>query len=562
LDVALAQATVTNRLPLCVAGLLQLGHGVAQSLTSESHLRGHLAWDDITLHSYEPGSVFSQEAMRICLILAFAATLQGAAIRGSVVENQTGHFLARAAVGLEPVSGSAGPHLSVRSNASGFFEFANIPAGTYLITAARHGFAPVQYGQKHWRASGVPIVIAENDSTILNIRLPRLGSIAGALFDENDVGLPDHDVAIYTDARPPLLLTRARTDDRGMYRFFGLDPGAYLVRTLTKSDDEGAYLPTFYKDAAAPDQAIAVDVTLDQQVDNVNIRPTLGRLFTVAGRAFTPGQTSATVTMVSDMGAETADMDSNGNFHFNPAAPGQYELQAVSTSGRASYATYQPLSLDRDQPNLSLALSNYPAIQFAFEDTKGVPIDGRQLQVLLRRKDLSGPGKPETMRGAAGRTNVLPGRYDVALAPAPAWYVVSVSGPRPEDLDPGRADGWNEIILPPSSASTLKFVLSASPGTLHGVVRDSGGAPVAGIPVFLEAYDLDRRKRVKDFEILRTNTNGGYRFTGLAPGSYRLLATFDYRTPEAQVMELPVVKTAKVDEGRDTVQDLEQYVVR
>src|ERR1022692_3534273 len=229
--------------------------------------------------------------MRICLVLAFAAALQGAVIRGSVVENQTGHFLARAAVGLEPVTGSAGPRMSVRTNASGFFEFASLPAGTYLITATRRAFAPVQYGQKHWRASGVPIVIAANDTAFLNIRLPRLGSIAGTLLDENDVGLPDHDVAVYTDARPPLFLTRARTDDRGMYRFFGLDPGAYLVRTLTKSDDEGAYLPTFYKDVATLDQAIPVDVTLDQQVDqqvdNVNIRPTLGRLYSVAGRAFT-----------------------------------------------------------------------------------------------------------------------------------------------------------------------------------------------------------------------------------------------------------------------------------
>jgi protocatechuate 3,4-dioxygenase beta subunit len=500
--------------------------------------------------------------MRICLVLAFAAALQGAVIRGSVVENQTGHFLARAVVGLEPVAGSAGPHLSVRTNLSGFFEFVNLPAGTYLVTAARRAFAPVQYGQKHWRASGVPIVIAENDSSFLNIRLPRLGAIAGTLLDENDVGLPDHDVAIYTDARPPMLLARARTDDRGMYRFFGLDPGAYFVRTLTKSDEEAAYLPTFYKDAAILDQAIPVDVSLDQQVDNVNIRPTLGRLFTVAGRAISPTRDAVTVSMVSDMGTETADMDSNGNFHFNPAAPGQYELQAASTNGRFNTATYQPLSLDRDQPNLSLPLSNYPTIQFAFEDTKGVPIDGRQFQVLLRHKDLSGAGKPETMRGVAGRTGVLPGRYDVALGPAPAWYVVSVSGPRPEGLEQGRADGWNEIVLPPNSANTLKFVLSASPATLHGVVRDTGGAPVVGIPVFLEAYDLERRKRVKDFQILRTDMNGGYRFTGLAPGSYRLLATFDYRTPDAQVMELPVVKTAKMDEGRDAIQDLDQYVVR
>src|ERR1035441_8436222 len=149
--------------------------GVAEGLRSRQHRRPAEAgcgqnWPPhsyILLHSYGPGCVISQEAMRICLVLAFAAALQGAVIRGSVVENQTGHFLARAVVGLEPVDGSAGPHLSVRTNLSGFFEFANLPAGTYLVTAARRAFAPVQYGQKHWRASGVPIVRSEEHTSEL-----------------------------------------------------------------------------------------------------------------------------------------------------------------------------------------------------------------------------------------------------------------------------------------------------------------------------------------------------------------------------------------------------------
>ena len=258
---------------------------------------------------------------------------------------------------------------------------------------ARRAFAPVQYGQRNWRAAGVPIVVAANDSINLNIRLPRLGAIAGTLLDENDVGLADHDVAVYTDSRPPVLLTKAKTDDRGMYRFFALDPGAYLVRTLTKSDEEGSYLPTFHKDTALLEQAISIEVTLDQQVDNVNIRPNLGRLYTVAGRANTPTRDPVVVTMVSDMGIEFADVDAAGDFHFNPAAPGQYELQAVSANGRFNWATYQALSLDRDQPNLTLGLSMYPTLQFAFEDTHGVPVDGKQFQVLARHKDLSGTGK-------------------------------------------------------------------------------------------------------------------------------------------------------------------------
>ena len=86
------------------------------------------------------------------------------------------------------------------------------------------------------------------------------------------------------------------------------------------------------------------------------------------------------------------------------------------------------------------------------------------------------------MRGAVQRASLLPGRYDVALGATTAWYVVSVSGPVPEGIDSGRADGWNEIVLLPNSANTLKFVLSATPGTLRGVVRDASGALCGGDP--------------------------------------------------------------------------------
>ena len=525
--------------------------------------RGIRANSNNPLHSLTLGGVMIEKLMRICLVLALAATLQGAAIRGTVMENQTGHFLARAVVGIEPAPGSAGPRLSTRTNANGIFEFANLPAGSYVVTAVRRSFASVEYGQRQWRAAGLPLVVKENDTANLSIRLPRLGAIAGTLFDENDVGLPDHDVAIYTDTRPPALITKARTDDRGVYRFFGLNPGSYLIRTATKSDEDAAWLPTFYKDVANLDLAIPIEVALDQQVDNVNLHPTMGRLYSIGGRTYAPiSGGEMTVMLVSDMGTEFADIDSRGNFHFNPAAPGQYEVQAVSNTNRGAFALYQSLSLDHDTTGLLLAMTSFPTLQFVFEDTKGAPVDARSFQVMLRHKDLAGTGKVETMRPGGGRAPVLPGRYDVTLMPGPAWYVVSVSGARPEGVEEGRADGWNEILLAPNSSNTLKFVVSSTPGAVHGVVRDTSGAPVAGIPVFLEAYDLERRKRLKDFQILRTDVNGQYHFIGLAPGAYRLLATFDFRTPDGPVMELPVVKMVRVDENHDVIQDLDQYIVR
>ncbi|HMC58766.1 MAG TPA: carboxypeptidase regulatory-like domain-containing protein, partial [Candidatus Solibacter sp.] len=134
-------------------------------------------------------------------------------------------MLARALVVVTPIQGSAGPTVGIRTNVYGAFETPALPAGAYLVSVSRRSFAPAQYGQKRWKAPGVPVFLEEAQSTFLNIRLPRFGSVTGTILDENEVGLPEHDVVIYRTTRPPQLVTRVKTDDRGMYRIAGLEPG-------------------------------------------------------------------------------------------------------------------------------------------------------------------------------------------------------------------------------------------------------------------------------------------------------------------------------------------------
>src|ERR1039458_9304718 len=232
--------------------------------------------------------------------------LHAAIVKGSVVENQTGKALARSLVSIQPLPGSAGSTASVRTNTYGMFEFVDLPAGAYLIHAARRGFMTVQYGQKNWRAAGQPVVLEQAQSTFLSIRMNRFSSISGVIVDENDVGLPEHEVVAMTNTRPPRMLVKAQADDRGMFRISGLDPGAYLVRTLARAYEEGGYLPTFYRETARVDEAGMVDALLDQDTGSIRVRPLPGKLYTISGSVMTnPQGTVATVTLVSDVGRET-----------------------------------------------------------------------------------------------------------------------------------------------------------------------------------------------------------------------------------------------------------------
>jgi Carboxypeptidase regulatory-like domain len=526
------------------------------------------------------------------LTLAVGALHGAAIIRGTVVENQSGHPLARATVTVQGIGSGATAASSARTNSYGIFEFAALRPGSYVVSAARLAFAPVQYGQKRWNSSGMPITVADNDSAFLTIRLPRYGAIAGTILDENEVGLPEHDVAVYTNTRPPRLLARARTDDRGMYRLFGLQPGSYLVRSLSKLYDDGAYLPTFFRDSATVEQSRPLEVTLEQQVDHTDIHAAPGRLFTVAGRVPLSQAGQPTVSLASDTGTEIATLDSSGSFTFNPMAPGQYELLAQGPPDRlrGAMAAFQPLTVDRDLSDIRISLSPLPTVQFVFEDTKGQPIDPRQLRVMARRKDIAGDAKSDTLqvafdekppaprvarragtpeepntdplRPVSGRVQLLPGRWDVAIAPAPTFCVVGFTPPQPGPGDRGRSDGWNEMMLPAGSQNVVKFVLSSSPGMVSGAVKNSSGDVVAGVPVFLEAYDLDPRKRLYEVRSGRTDGQGQYAFGGLAPGTYRVMGSFDYQMPDAAAMEAARAKTVKVEEGGKVVLDLEEFVIR
>jgi hypothetical protein len=496
----------------------------------------------------------------ILLSLLLVATSQAAVLRGMVVEAQTGKALARTLVVVQPVAGGSGATQSIRTNTNGIFQFPPMPAGAYLVSASRRAFAPVQYGQKGWKGSGVPITLQEENETRLRITLPRYGAITGRIVDENDVGLPEHDVIAYRNTRPPVLVAKATTDDRGIYRIFGLEPGAYVVRTATKLYDESSgYVPTFYKDGTTVDNARPVEVVLDQDVPDIVVRPSPGRLFNVAGLVSNVtfrNNLQVMVTLLSDMGSETVTADSSGRYRFSPVAPGKYEIYSQAFFGRneGTMAAFQAFEImDRDQ-NIYFSLKPQPDVQFVFEDTKGAPLDSSSVQILARQKQLSGDSPTQFLRPGNNRQTFAPGRWEFSLSPNYAFYVAAFNAPNRQPRPGDRADGWNEVLLEQASP-TIKFVLSNNPGAIHGVVA---GAP--GAPVFLEAYDPERKRRLGELRTTRTDVRGQFQFTGLAPGTYRLLSTFDFQLPEPFAMDAAAPLSLKVEEGSDLPAQLTLYV--
>ena len=141
----------------------------------------------------------------------------------------------------------------------------------------------------------------------------------------------------------------------------------------------------------------------------------------------------------------------------------RYEVYAASRSE----ADWQRFQLYQGSGPLRLTLAPFPELRLSIEDTEGKPVDPLSAPILIRRRDLTGEGKPEPFRGEA--RVLAPGSWELSLAPTPSWYSVTPSG-------------WTEVALTAPGPAVAKFVLSNRPATVRGVVRDASGEPVAGAP--------------------------------------------------------------------------------
>jgi hypothetical protein len=496
------------------------------------------------------------------LAALLAGALHGAVIRGSVVENQTGHPLSRASVLLEPVPGSPGVRMTAHTNQFGFFEFAGASPGTYLLQASRAAFVTALYGQKRWNSAGMPLIVSESELQFLTIRMLRFGSIAGRVVDENDVGVPEFEVAAYLNTRPPQLVAKATSDDKGMYRIYGLLPGNYVVRTVGKQVDDIGYKPTYARETDLLDQARAVDVEIEQQVEMGNLQPLQGKLFTLTAsvRAMDPIGMPVTMTFASETGRQIIHSDADFVLRtFTGLPAGDYEVFGEAPSDTPLIqGDFQRISIGRDS-TIFLPMRKVPMVTFRFDGVSLQAANDGTVQVMARRKDLAGVYDARIIKGTSAR--LAPGRWELALAPLDGYYVSGFSGSGNYGFRRNQhVEGWNEITVT-SNGGSARFTISSNVSSLHGLVKDAGD-PVVGAPVFLEPIDLEPERRVTFTYIALTDTHGQYQFAGLAPGRYRVLSSFEYQMPEAKIMENAGAKGVQLDPRADVTRDLDLYVIR
>ena len=480
------------------------------------------------------------------LFLAVGITSPAAIIKGTVVEKMTGYSLTGASVTVRSLTGES---KIVRSGEAGEFEIGGLASGAWTIKVSRRGFLPAEYGQRRWNSAGTTVFLEADSTFAARLQLSRFGGITGTVRDANEAGIPDQDVAAYSTTQPPHYVTRARSDDRGVYRIGRLEPGTYLVRTAGNGDENRAYLPTFSRQTLRVEEARPVTVYPDEDARDNDVRPIPGKLFELSGAVPLPSNFTVTVTLASETGRI---ISSGPGFRFTALAPGNYEIYAEareSPPGNRLMGGYSEVTVSRDMANFALRMNDVRESVFTIEGGPAPAGAG----AYVRRVDLAGYGQTQSLALTSPlRALLFPGRWEFMALPGGVYYVSRFSRSRGQ----GKPEGWNEIMIDTFNRFTV--ALSTGAGAVHGTVKYSTTA-LSGAPVFLEAWDPATRKRALELRETRTDMKGNYRFDGLPPGEYRVCSTFEFAAPDSGVFDAAQAHALRVERTTDTPVDLDLY---
>ncbi len=500
---------------------------------------------------------------RLLVALALTAALQAGTIQGVVLDYLSGRPLARTVIRLDLVpqgDGIKALSFTTRSGISGQFTFPSIAPGFYLLTALRSGYFPIAYGQRLPIGRGTAIEVKSDSSLFADLRMHHKGAVTGRVLDENGVPAEGISVVAYRARLPLRSAGNATSDDRGIYRVHGLDPGKYWIRSAAATLDDGSgWLPIFGSEAREAREARTHRVTVDSDTTDADIRPEPGRLFRLGG-GITCDTTTApiAITLSSETGRSRAQTSCPGGYQFEGLSPGVYEVFALSQDGSAS--GFLELFVDQNTSSGNVQVLQLPFVDIEVRRAGASTPSDSNVKLIGRRQDLS---ETETEREIKGpRTKLAPGHWELRAVAPPGQYVKSIVNLRGDTWRRWKIEhdsDWFEVFIEPRYPSRIRITLSDRAGQVAGsVIADS--KPVTGAPVFLWPVAESARRSLSGPRQTLSDTQGRFHFESLPPGDYRVLASFDVNEIDDELIELSRAPTVHVEASQTAAIDLPVWI--
>jgi Carboxypeptidase regulatory-like domain len=464
------------------------------------------------------------------------------------------------------------------SGANGFYRLAPVPAGSYQLQLLAPGYTSASAApQGGWQEGRAVNIAAGETIEHQDFKVARGGVITGRVTDAEGKPLVAETVRLFRAGRDPRTDAgyanpshHFETDDRGVYRMYGVAAGRYLV--FVGEDREMGVINaalsgrnrtrTFHPNATEEAQARVVEVAAVGEATGVDITvappakiyEATGRMLDsetgqpVANLSYGFGVVSADGKYLGNRGWISAKTNAAGEFRFQNLSPGRYAAFAVTREGDAPNYYSEAVPFEISDGNVSglvvrvhrgAVLSGVAAI----EGTTNRAALAKLAQAVLNLEVIPADPKPDELQlwnsshatvqpdGSFRFQGLPPGKTRLTLNP--------YSSPRGLTLlriEQGGVEPRGGIELGAGQqVSDVRVRLAYGTSIVRGQVEVRRDGQPAQLPEGSELYIAQQRVGAEESgwggESVVVDARGRFFIEGLVAGEYELSVRIFTRSP-------------------------------
>jgi carboxypeptidase family protein len=412
---------------------------------------------------------------------------------------------------LKPDAGSSEApiprQVRTRTDGDGRYLVSGLVEGRYFVNAMLKAF--VDPGKPFDnRGLNRTVTLDEGEAREkIDFTLIRGGVMTGKVMDDEGAPLIAKRVDLYTldeqgrknNYQGPFMYEMSQTDDRGVYRIYGLPPGRYVI--CAGGGGDGKFATTWYPDTTDEKQARVIEIKEGSEVTEVDIRfGSARKTYEVTGRVVDRDTGKPVPRIYVSCGGITgkdgsgprysnsAAADGQGAFRVTGLPPGRYQAMIADYEGKTGY-TSEATEFEITNDNVSdvevkvfqgATISGVVVIEGADALAKNKL---RSMSIVLNNRAANG-ASPASYYPNNVKVNA-DGGFTLRGFPAGkvSFMVISVGSPAPiKRIERDGVEIKDAIEVRPGEEITgVRIMLYQAQGRIRGQVQITGGALPDGL---------------------------------------------------------------------------------
>jgi protocatechuate 3,4-dioxygenase beta subunit len=431
--------------------------------------------------------------------------------------------------------------------------------GTYRVRAQRNGYVSAVYKLDETNSDGTPLSVeAGQHLTSINCRLAKGGVITGRVLDENGdpvigeaVSVKPKDRGRPAGLRPSSTLLQFNTDDRGIYRIYGLPSGSYYVSVTVKQRKIGVRTggraqtsqqqTTYYPGVTWLDEATEVTVAEGVETTSIDFKikaesekaSIFGSVTGMGTGKPMAGVFISARSLDRPQISATARSGEEGYYEMKNLPSGRYVVRA-----QAFVREGPDSEIDLAPPDPQEVMVGSASVELNFEFVRGGQISGRvlledgrvpkdvtKLTLTLRPSDprefswMQSPIPRPNSEGAFTIKGIPVGRYRLLVQGGENYYLKSVV------FDDAEVKERGIVVERASQIRDVQVVLSDAGAVVRGrVMGDKAPLPDAVVSLFSVDVLSGQPSGMQSQLGGRTDQRGEFNITAIRPGRYYIFA--------------------------------------